>query len=304
MTAAQLPSPSNPRPPSRLRRIGFVAMLALAALVGLSVMMGFWYTVDQGERAVLLRNGAYVATVGPGLHFKAPWIDEARTISVQTQTRSYEKVNSYSADQQPADINVSVTFHADPDRVDALYARFGSPTIPAVTTRLIDPHVNQELKVVFGRYTAVKAIQDRAGLNTDAFNAIKASLAGNPEIVLESVQIENIEFSQQYVQSIEARMQAEIEVQRIQQQYQQQEVQARITVVNAQAAADARVATAKAEAQAIQLRGEAEASAIRARGEALKQNPDLVALTSAEKWNGVLPTTMVPGGAMPFVGVK
>ncbi len=295
-------------PPGRsffdTRKLLSFAALLLVLGIGLTVFFGSWYTVDQGERTVLLRNGAYVATVGPGLHFKMPWIDDARAVSIQTQTRSYEKVNSYSADQQPADIKISVTFHADPDRVDALYAKFGWPVIPAVSSRLIDPRVYQELKVVFGRYTAVSAIQERAKLNADVYTAIKDLLAGNPEVILESVQIENIDFSAQYVQSIEARMQAEIEVQRIQQQYQQQEVQAKITVVNAQAAADAKVAAAKADAQSIQLRGDAEALAIKARGDALKQNPDLVALTAAEKWNGVLPTTMVPGGAVPFVGVK
>ena len=285
-------------------RIGTLVLTLAIGLVCLMAIFGTWYTVDQGERAVLLRNGAYTDTVGPGLHFKLPFIDEARMVSVQTQTREYDKVNSYSADQQPADIKISVTFHADPSRVDALYAKFGYPVIPALSSRLIDPRVNQELKVVFGRYTAVSAIQERAKLNADVYTAIKDSLAGNPEVVLESVQIENIDFSQQYVQSIEARMQAEIEVQRIQQQYQQQEVQARITVVNAQAAADAQVAGAKAEAQSIQLKGDAEATAIRARGDALKQNPELVALTAAERWNGVLPTTMVPGSTVPFIGVK
>ncbi len=285
-------------------RIGSFVVTSVIGLMVLMVLFGTWYTVDQGERAVLLRNGAYTDTVGPGLHFKLPFVDEARMVSVQTQTREYDKVNSYSADQQPADIKISVTFHADPNRVDALYAKFGYPVIPALSSRLIDPRVNQELKVVFGRYTAVSAIQERAKLNADVYTAIKDSLAGNPEVVLESVQIENIDFSQQYVQSIEARMQAEIEVQRIQQQYQQQEVQARITVVNAQAAADARVAGAKAEAQSIQLKGDAEATAIRARGDALKQNPELVALTAVERWNGVLPTTMVPGSATPFIGVK
>ena len=169
---------------------------------------------------------------------------------------------------------------------------------------MLTPHVFQELKVVFGRYSAVRAIQERAKLNADVFAAIRDSMAGDPELVLESVQVENIDFSGQYVQSIEQRMQAEIEVQRIGQQFQQQEVQAKITVVNAQAAADARIAAAKADAQAIALRGEAEAAAIKARGDALKQNPDLVALTAAERWDGRLPATMVPGSAVPFIGVK
>ena len=51
-------------------------------------------------------------------------------------------------------------------------------------------------------------------------------------------------------------------------------------------------------------RGEAEASAIEARAKALGTNPNLVTLVQAERWNGVLPTTMVPGSAVPFVSVK
>ena len=293
-----------PKPPAGLslkRLLTWVIAGAVVLLVPM-IVFGTWYTVDQGERAVLLRNGAFVDVEGPGLHFKLPWIESVRMISVQTTTEQYEKVNSYSQDQQPADIKVSATLHIEPTGVDTVYSRFGS--LDAAVSRVVTPHVLQELKVVFGRYTAARAIQERAKLNADAFAAIKDSMAGDTEIVLESIQIENIDFSQQYVSSIEARMQAEIEVQRFQQQFQQQEVQAKITVVNAQAAADAKVAAAKADAQAIQLRGEAEAAAIKARGDALKQNPDLISLTAAERWNGVLPTTMVPGGAVPFVGVK
>jgi hypothetical protein len=52
------------------------------------------------------------------------------------------------------------------------------------------------------------------------------------------------------------------------------------------------------------LQGDAEAHAINARGKALRDNPSLVELVQAEKWNGVLPTTMVPGSAVPFINVK
>ena len=46
------------------------------------------------------------------------------------------------------------------------------------------------------------------------------------------------------------------------------------------------------------------AAAIEARAKALGTNPNLVTLVQAERWNGVLPTTMVPGSAVPFVSVK
>lgn len=60
-------------------------------------------------------------------------------------------------------------------------------------------------------------------------------------------------------------------------------------------------AYAEAAAKAIKLRGEAEAAAIDARGKALRDNPALVALTQAERWDGKLPTTMVPNGSVPML---
>jgi uncharacterized membrane protein YqiK len=85
-------------------------------------------------------------------------------------------------------------------------------------------------------------------------------------------------------------MQAEVEVQRVNQNLERERTNAQIRVVQAQA-----------EADALKLAGEAQAAAIRARGEALRDNPDLVALNAVEKWNGVLPTTMPPGSAVPFI---
>ena len=98
-------------------------------------------------------------------------------------------------------------------------------------------------------------------------------------------------------------MLAEVEVQRVQQNAERERVQAEIAVIQAQAQAEARVAQATAEAQAITLTGEAEANAIRARGDALRENPSLIDLVQAERWNGQLPTTMVPGGTVPFMNV-
>ena len=47
-----------------------------------------------------------------------------------------------------------------------------------------------------------------------------------------------------------------------------------------------------------------EAHAIRARGDALKENPKMPQLVAAEKWDGDLPTTMPPGGAVPFLSLS
>jgi regulator of protease activity HflC (stomatin/prohibitin superfamily) len=286
---------------------------AVIGVIAIMAVLGSWYTVDQTERAVLLRNGAVVGTAQPGLGFKIPFIDSVEKISVRTTTYTWDKMNSYSYDQQPADLKISVTLRASPDKVADLYAKFGR--LDTAVNQVVNPVVNQQVKVVFGRYTAVKAIQERAALNSAIRDAITETLKYDPMIIIESVQLENIEFSANYLHSIEQRMLAEVEVQKLQQNAEREKVQAQITVTQANAKANAVRAEAQANADAtrlngeakasnIKITGEAEAAAIEARAKALGTNPNLVTLVQAERWNGVLPTTMVPGSAVPFVSLK
>src|SRR5438552_17047889 len=98
---------------------------AVAGLVILAVILGSWYTIDQTERGVLLRTGAVIGTAQPGLGFKVPFIDAVEKISVKTITYSWDKMNSYSYDQQPADTKISVTLRASTDKVAHMHAKFG-----------------------------------------------------------------------------------------------------------------------------------------------------------------------------------
>lgn len=269
--------------------IGITAA-AVAGIVALTIIGGSFYTIDQGERGVLLRNGKVVGTAEPGLGFKMPIIDTVREITVQTQARVYEKVVAYSRDQQTATLQVSVNYRLPADQVEAIYSEFGGSD--GIVTRLMDRQVPEEVKNVFGRFAAVTAIQERERLGAEVQLAIQ-NATKNPMLMVESVQIENIDFSDAYEQSIEQRMLAEVEVQKVQQNAQREKVQAEILVIQA-----------KAEADAKKLQGEAEAYAINARGKALRDNPSLVELVQAEKWDGKLPTTMVPSSAVPFLSVK
>ncbi|HXM04957.1 MAG TPA: hypothetical protein VN939_20260, partial [Chthoniobacterales bacterium] len=45
---------------------------ALAVIVLLLVIYSTYFTIDQGERGVILHNGAIVGEAEPGLHFKMP----------------------------------------------------------------------------------------------------------------------------------------------------------------------------------------------------------------------------------------
>jgi regulator of protease activity HflC (stomatin/prohibitin superfamily) len=251
------------------------------------VAFASWYTVDQGERAVVLRVGAIVSEQGPGLHFKVPWIDSVRMITVQNQNKRYSALEAYSRDQQPANLTVSVTYMAsDPSMV---YEQYGD--LDGAVFRLIDPRVTSGVKTIFGQYDAVRAIQERAGLNIDIADAVTSAITGPIQII--SVQVENIDFSEAYEQSVEQRMLAQVEIQRREQNLRTTEVEAQIARTRAEG-----------EANAIRLRGDAEGDAIRARADALRANADLVQLQAVEKWDGKLPTTMVPSTALPFIDLQ
>ena len=277
----------NYKPPSSssVFRLG---LGILAGLVVAYVLFTSWYQVDQGERAVVLRFGEIVGESGPGLHFKLPWVDTVSMITVQNQTKRYSSLEAYSRDQQPADLTVSVTYVvADPS---AVYSQYGD--LEGAVMRLIDPRLTAGVKTIFGQYDAVRAIQERAALNNDFDAAVTSAINGGPINII-SVQIENIDFSDAYEQSVEQRMLAQVEIQKREQNLRTTEVEAQIAKTKAEG-----------EAEAIRLRGEAEASAIRARADALRANTDLVQLQAVEKWDGKLPTTMVPNSAMPFINVQ
>lgn len=281
--------------------IGGLGAAGVGVIAFLTVIGGSWYTVGQTERGVVTRNGAVVSQAEPGLGFKIPWVDDVKKIDVTTKTVHFKKLDTYSYDSQQTFIDVSVMFHAAPEKVRDLYAKFGS--LDNFTTSVIQSIVNQQTKIVFGQYTASRAIQTREKLNQDIAIAIENAIKEWQMVGVEAVRVENIEFSPAYVKSVEQRMLAEVEVQRQQQQLAQEKIKADITVTQAKASADSQLAQRAAEAQGIKLIGDAQAAAITARAKALGDNPFLVQLTQAERWDGKLPATMVPGGALPMIGV-
>ncbi|CDX26867.1 exported hypothetical protein [Mesorhizobium plurifarium] len=198
------------------RQIISVAFAALLVLVAVIIAFGSWFTIDQGQRGVLLTNGAYTETVGPGLHFKAPWFQSVVKISTQQQV-------------------VYWTCETNPD---------GS-----------------------------------------AKRTCRSDERGE-------------------MLAVEARMTAQVEVQKQEQTLQQEKIKADIAVTQAEGRAKSVKAEADAKAYATQVQGTAEADAIKARAAALSNNPLLVELTKAEKWNGTLPTSMIPGSSVPFLSVQ
>lgn len=297
MTITRKPAAEPAPGGSGIKGSGFIGLGIMIVFLAIGTALGSWYTINERERGILLRAGKLVSIEGPGLGFKIPFVDSLVTVSMETQIVSMKKLHTYSRDQQPAVINISVNYRAVDGQIKELYQQFGGTK--GFEERILIPQVLDELKVVFGRFNAVTAIQERGRLNQEVRQAIIEGAKG--PVLITNVQIENIDFSQSYEQSIEQRMLAEVEVQRIRQNAEREKVSAEIVAIKAKAEAERIEALARAEAAQIKLRGNAEAEAIKARGAALADSPRLIELVQAERWNGVLPTTVLPSTAVPII---
>ncbi len=284
-----LPSGSNLR--------GLLSIPIVIGAIVVAVAFMSYTPIEQGEVGVKLRWRQAVDTLYPGLNFVLPFMESVEYLPTRTQKFTPPPLNSYSKDTQVAEVTVSVNHYVDETKAIEVFSRYGIGYVETI----INPILNERFKEVFGRYDSREIVNKRKELGEEIEEAVRSNIPAG--IVIRSVQIENIDFSDTYEQAIEAAAQAEAAVRKARQELEQKRVDAERVVVQATADATARVTAAKAEADAIRLRGEAEAAALQAKAAALRDNPSYVALTAAEKWDGKLPTTFVPGSTVPFVTV-
>lgn len=270
----------------------------IVAILVLSIFGGSFYTVDEGERAVVVSQGKISTVANPGFHWKKPFIDDAHIISVRTQAVEFPEEPVYTADRQTATVSFSVNYAAMPAdaEVTTIYREY--QTLEGLESRILKRQIREQIKNVFGTFTADTAIRERGRLNNEVSAAI-ASL-GEGLIKIEGVNIENINFSDAVERAAEDRAQAEMLVQTEKQKFEREKVLAETQVVKAKAQADSNFALKKAEADGIRAVGEAEAAAIKAKSDALSANPNLIEYQKALSWNGALPQTITPNAAIPF----
>lgn len=281
-----------------------LSTIAACALT-LSACMPF--AVDEGEVGLVTKYGEIQEQYNAGLHWRTMFVEDDITFSTREKKHtigSFDErgellggISAYTRDAQTVTTALVITYKiADPVQVYKNYR-----TTENMISQLLEPRSRQALEIVFSEYTAQRALENRAKLTSDITKQIRDSLQGYP-IEITAVQTV-IQFSEDYEKRVEESVQKNVEIQTAERNLIIQQKQAEIVRVNAQAQADAQVIDAKAKAEAVKIAGEAEASAIRAKGEALKENRQLVDLTTAEKWNGVLPMTMTPGSTVPFINV-
>ncbi len=284
------------------RTFSFPAIRRQLLLVAFGVVLlvagcSSYYTVEQGERGIVKRWGAITAIAEPGLGFKVPFTDTVEAISIRTEKVIWENITVYSRDVQPADLYVSVNVRLDPAFVSEIYSNYSTNYVE----RAVWPVVPKVLEEIFGQYQAPTIVSNRVQLGLDFEKALREKMPAG--IIVEGAAIQNVDFSDSYEASITLAANAEAAVKTKENEKRQAQVDAEKTVIEAEAQNKKRRLESDANAYSIKVNGEAEAAAITARGAALRDNPALIGLVTAEKWDGKLPVTMLPGSTVPFVSV-
>ena len=113
---------------------GFGAILAIAAIlvVGYVIYQSF-YTVDEQERAVVLRFGEYNRTENPGLRFKVPLIDTVNKVRVTSILTAESSGQMLTQDENLVTVDLQVQYRVGDAQAYVLNVRDSNQALAFAT---------------------------------------------------------------------------------------------------------------------------------------------------------------------------
>jgi regulator of protease activity HflC (stomatin/prohibitin superfamily) len=271
-----------------------IVLGVIAGIIGLFLLFSTMGIVGAGERGVKVRLGEIVGTVEQGLYFKLPIIEKVHKIDVRTRTIKNEHyvsedgkilsnnpLESASKDLQDVKISAVVNYKINPDKVRELYEQYRAER--NFEEQILKPIIKKVIKETTSLYTAEELVTKRAEYNSTIDSRLTTEFT-RIGVIFEQSNITNLTFSENFTKAIEAKVTA-----------QQEALKAQNDLKRIEFEAEQRIATATAEAEAIRI----SAQAINSQGGA-----DYVNLKAVEKWNGQLPTQMIPNATLPFINLK
>lgn len=196
--------------------------------------------------------------------------------------------------------DIGITYAIRPDKVSAVFQKYRKG-VDEITDIYLRNMVRDAL-VTSASTRGVESIYGagKADLMKEVEEAVRKQVQDIGIIVERVYWVGDLRLPAQVTASINAKIQAtQISMQR-ENEVKTAEAQAAIEVAQAKGQAEAKLTNARAEAESLRIQNEA-----------LKESKDILELRrievsklATEKWNGALPTTMVPGSALPFINVK
>ena len=239
-------------------------------VLGLFALITLWksfYTVNDGEKALVFTFGEISNVQEAGLNMKMPFVQSALVVDVTQQTDTASNLTAVSADQQQVNTTITVNYRWNNNKLPEIYKN-----IKLDVSRVLQQRVSEAVKSTTAKYSAYDLIAKREAVREEIQVKLHAELL-KYDITLDAMQIVDFRFSKEYEAAIEAKMTADQVAKKAEMDLKRIEVEAR-----------QRITQAQAEAEAIRIQAEA----VKSQGGA-----EYVQLKAIEKWNGALPTYMI-----------
>ena len=257
----------------------FKLILTIFVVILAVIFLGSSFVViPAGHTGVALTFGKVEDVVlQEGLHFKVPFVQKIvvvdnRIVKLDVNTEAFSK------DLQTITTVVAVNYHVGKENSQTLYKNVGM----GFEEVLITPAVNEVLKAVTAKYTAVELVSSRAEVSMLLDDGLNEKL-NTYGIFINELNIINWDFSEEYINAVEAKQVAEQNLIKTRTEQEQ-------ALVIANTEAQKRVIAAEAEANEIKVLAEANAESNRIITESISEL--LIKYQTVSKWDGKLPTVM------------
>lgn len=244
-----------------------VVILALSALVAAIVVMQCVFTVDETQQALVLQLGKPVSdSLGPGLHFKLPFIQNV--VYIDSRVLHYEA--------NPAEVltkekkTLVVDNYAKWRIVDPLQFYRSLGTVERAKSRL-DDLVYAEVRVAIGSYSMEEVVSSRRAEIMAIVTSNVNDTVKNFGLQIMDVRVKRTDLPAQNEKAIFGRMKAERE--RTAKLY-RSEGQEESAKIKSGAERERTVILAEANKQSEVIRGEGDAVATKTYAESLGQSPE------------------------------
>jgi len=162
-----------------------------------------FYTIDTGERGVILRFGKLTYVASEGLNLKIPFIDEVKKMSIRDHNLTLRSEVS-SSDIQTIAVEVGLVYSLDPNQVGRVFQTYGV----GIENTLIRPTLSEKINAIIAEYPIEAFVEKRAEISNRINTTFATQVAGNG-ILVKSLLITNHDFSDEFNKAIEDKKIAE-----------------------------------------------------------------------------------------------
>jgi regulator of protease activity HflC (stomatin/prohibitin superfamily) len=195
----QQSSPSMPKFNINLKSIFIGVLLVVLVVCSLSC----FYTVDTGERGVVLRFGSLESVAGEGLNFKIPYVDNVKIMSIRDKNLTITTEVS-SSDIQTIRVDVALVYSLEAEQVGKIFQTYGLD----IENTLIRPTLSEKVNAVIAEYPIETFVEKRAEISNKINTTFSEQVAGTG-IKVKSLLITNHDFSDDFNKAIEDKKIAE-----------------------------------------------------------------------------------------------